>query len=481
MLLKKYKKKILLKLNNNKIFKIISKLSKILNYKSYLIGGYVRNLFLKKKYNTDIDIVTTGDSIILAKKFAKIIFSKKIYYFKRFKTAIVKYKTYNIEFVSTRKETYNIYNNKPNIKIFKSIKDDQSRRDFTINSIAISLNINDFGNIIDTYNGINDIKKKIIKTPINPNITFYDDPLRMIRAIRFSSQLNFKINKKSIKSILKNRDRIRIISIERIIQEFNKIILSDKPSIGLKLMYKFGFLSIILPEFVDLKGKTNYNGFSYKDNFLHTLNVIDNISKLTNKLWLKWATLLHDIGKSISKKYIHKNGWTFYLHEIIGSNMIPQIFHRLKLPMKNNMKYVQNIIKYSNKPICLSKKNVKNSTIRKFIYEIGKNNIKDIIKLCNCDITTKNINKKKKLIKKVNNLYKKIKKIEKRDKIYNMKIPITGNDIMKKFNIKPCKIIGKIKKYIKNSIINGYIKNNYKEAYKLMIKKGKKLIFFKKK
>ncbi|MDH3005033.1 MAG: HD domain-containing protein [Candidatus Shikimatogenerans sp. JK-2022] len=472
------KNNILNNFKKNKIFKIISNLSNKLNYKSYLIGGYVRNIFLNIFNNLDIDIVTTGDSLIIAKYFSYIISSKKIYIFKRYKTAIVKYKNINIEFVSTRKEFYNIYDNKPYIKKLKNIKDDQIRRDFTINTIAISLNKKNFGKIFDTFNGIKDIKNKIIKTPINPNITFYDDPLRMIRAIRFSTQFKFKIDNISKISIKKNLDRIRIISIERIIQEFNKILLCNKPSIGLKLMYKFGFLSIILPEFINLKGKDidNINGYSYKDNFIHTLKVLDKISKYTNNLWLRWATLLHDIGKPISKQYDVKKGWTLYKHEIIGSNMIPYIFHKLKLPMKNNLKYVQTIIKYSNLPIILSKENVKNTTIKKFIYKIGKKkiNIKDIITLCNCDITTNNKKKEKEMIYKVNKLYKKIKKIKDYDKIYNFKIPITGHDIIKILNIKPSKNIGKIKNYIKNSILKGKIKNNYKEALNLIKNLNKK-------
>ncbi|WGH26029.1 MAG: HD domain-containing protein [Candidatus Shikimatogenerans bostrichidophilus] len=459
----------------NKIFKIISKISNKLNFHTYLIGGYVRNFFLFKKHSLDIDIVTTGNSIILAKYFIKKILIKNLFIFKRFKTAIVKYKNYNIEFVSTRKEYYNIYNNKPKIKKLKNLFEDQLRRDFTINTIAISLNKKNYGKIIDPLNGLNDLKKKIIKTPIDPNITFYEDPLRMIRAIRFYTILKFNIDKNLIKSIKNNIDRIRIISIERIIQEFNKIILSKKPSIGLKLMFKLGFLNIILPELVSLKKEEKNKKFSYKDNFNHSLKVIDNISKKTDNLWLKWAALLHDIGKPVSKKFIYNKGWTFYLHEIIGSNMIPQIFYRLKLPIKKNMKYVQKIIKYSYKPIYLSKKNVKISTIKKFILEIGSKNIEDLILLCNSDITTKYKKKKKKLIKKVELLLNKIKKIQKIDKINNIKLPINGNDIIRIFKIKPCKKIGIIKKYIINSIIKGKINNDYKSVYKLMIKKGKEL------
>ncbi|WGH25576.1 MAG: HD domain-containing protein [Candidatus Shikimatogenerans bostrichidophilus] len=456
----------------NKILKIISDLSNKLKYKTYLIGGFVRNLFLKRK-SYDIDIVTTGNSIKLAKIFIKKIKTKKIFIFKRFKTVIVKYKKYSFEFVSTRKEYYNLYNNKPKIKLLNSIKEDQNRRDFTINSIAISLNKKDYGKIIDKFNGIKDIKKKYIKTPRNPDKTLYEDPLRMIRAIRFSSEFCFKIDKNLKKSIIKNRDRIRIISIERIIQEFNKILLSKKPSIGLKLMNKFGFLYIILPEFVDLKNQEEKNGFSYKNNFIHTLKVLDKISKYSNNLWLRWATLLHDIGKPISKHYTKKKGWCFYYHEIIGSNMVPKIFYRLKLPMKNNMKYVQKIIKYSNKPTILSQFNVKNKTILKFIYKIKIKYIKNLLLLSYCDITTKNKFLKKEKIKKINKLYKKIKYLIKK-KIYIKKIPINGYDIMNYFKTNSSPKIGKIKKEILNKIKNNKVKNNYKDIFKLMIKIGKK-------
>ncbi|WGH25299.1 MAG: HD domain-containing protein [Candidatus Shikimatogenerans bostrichidophilus] len=475
------KKDILKNLKKEKYFSLISNLSEKLNIKSYVIGGYVRDLLLNKNQPIDIDIVTTGNSLILAKMFYNSISKKVIYVFKKFKTAIVKNRNIRIEFVSTRKEYYNIYDNKPYVKIFKTIKEDQKRRDFTINTIAISLNKNDFGKILDPFNGIKDIKNKIIKTPINPNITFYDDPLRMIRAIRFKNILRFKIDKSLIKSIQENIDRIKIVSIERIVEEFNKILLSNKPSIGLKLMYKFGFLFYILPDFISLKGRVTFNGYSYKDNFIHSLKVLDNISKLTNNLWLRWATLLHDIGKNIAKKFIINKGWTFYKHEIIGSNMIPYIFHKLKLSLKSNMKYVQTIVRYSNLPIILYKKkknsvnSVKISTIRKYIYKIGLNNIVDLIKLCYCDITTiketKRINKKK-----IINFYKITNKIENKYQISNLKMPINGHDIMNYFKIKPSKIVGKIKNIIKDYIVKGKILNDYKEAFKLMKKIGKKIL-----
>ncbi|WGH28058.1 MAG: HD domain-containing protein [Candidatus Shikimatogenerans bostrichidophilus] len=463
-------------INNNKIFNIISKLSKKLKFKTYLIGGYVRDYFLFKKKSYDIDIVTTGNSIILAKLFSKKINIKNIFFFKKFKTAIIKYKNNNIEFVSTRKEYYNIYNNKPNVKIYKNIIEDQNRRDFTINSIAISLNYKSYGKIIDPFKGLKDIKNKIIKTPINPDITFYDDPLRMIRAIRFYTQLKFKIENKLILSIKNNIDRIRIIPIERIIQEFNKIIILKKPSIGLNLMFKLGFISIILPEFVTLKKNDKIKNLLYKKNFKYTLKVIDNISKKTNNLWLKWATLLQNIGKpiSISKKFIKNKKYNFYSHIKISYNMVSKIFYRLKLPMKNDMKYVKKIIKYSNIPIILLKNKVKINIIKKFIYKIGIKNIKDIILLYYSNIIINNKIKKKKK-NNIKNLIKKIKKINKKYNIENIKLPINGNDIIKIFNIKQCKKIGIIKNYIIKSIINGKIKNNYNSVYKLIIKKGKKL------
>ncbi|WGH27569.1 MAG: tRNA nucleotidyltransferase [Candidatus Shikimatogenerans bostrichidophilus] len=448
-----------------KIFFYISIISKKLKYKTYLIGGYVRNYFLYKKKSFDIDIVTTGNSIKLAKFFAKKILSKNIFFFKRFKTAIVKYKNYNIEFVSTRKEYYNIYNNKPKVKIYKSIIEDQNRRDFTINSIAVSLNINSYGKIIDTFNGLNDLKKKIIKTPINPNKTFYDDPLRMIRAIRFSSQLNFKLKKNLRKSIIENIDRIRIVSIERIIQEFNKILLSKKPSIGLKLMLNFGFLSIILPEFIPFKNK--FKKFFYKNIFIHTLKVLDNIN--TNNLWLKWATLLQEIGKPICRKYIRKKGWKFKLYEIVSYNMVPKIFFRLKLPLNKNMKYVQNVIFYNRFFIKIFKKKNKKYIIKKIFLKLDFKIIKDILKLCYSNII---INNNKKNKKKFNKLLLIIKKIKKKN-IDKIKLYVNGNNIMKILNINSCKRVG----IIKNKIINLIIKKkiNNKNINNTIININKKL------
>ncbi|WGH24567.1 MAG: HD domain-containing protein [Candidatus Shikimatogenerans bostrichidophilus] len=471
------KKNILKLIKKNKIFKNISKISDKLNYKTYIIGGFSRNIFLKNKIKLfDIDIVTTGDSYILAKKFSNILSIKNFFVFKRFKTVIVKYNNKNIEFVSTRKEYYNIYNNKPYVKILDNIKDDQKRRDFTINTIAISLNKKSLGKIIDPYNGIKDINKKILKTPINPDKIYYDDPLRMIRAIRFATQLNFKISKESLKSIKRNKYRLRIISIERINLEFNKIILTRKPSIGIKLMYKLGFLSMYLPELLDLNKVQIIHGFTYKNNFIHTLKVIDKISKYTNNLWLKWATLLHDIGKPVSKNFNKKKGWTFYNHEIIGSNMIPYIFYKLKLPIKNNVNYIIKIIRYSNISNILINRKVKLSTIRKFIYKIGYKNIKDLLLLSKCDITTNNYILKKEKIKEIKILYNNIKKINNIERINKIKLHINGDNIMKYFNLPPSKIIGKIKNKIKNYIIEGKINNTLKDTINLMKIIGKKII-----
>ncbi|WGH24750.1 MAG: HD domain-containing protein [Candidatus Shikimatogenerans bostrichidophilus] len=472
-----FKKKILNLIKKNKIFTIISKLSDKLNYKTYIIGGFTRNIFINKKNKIfDIDIVTTGDSYILAKNFTNILSIKKIFVFKRFKTVIVNYNNINIEFVSTRKEYYNLYNNKPYVKKLNNINEDQKRRDFTINTIAINLNKKNFCKIIDPFNGIRDINKKIIKTPINPDKIYYDDPLRMIRAIRFATQLNFKISKKSLKSIKKNKYRLRIISIERINIEFNKIILSNKPSKGIKLMYKLGFLNMYLPELLDLNKVKIINGFTYKNNFKHTLKVIDKISKYSNNLWLKWATLLHDIGKPVSKKFDNKKGWTFYNHEIIGSNMINYIFYKLKLPIKKNIEYIKTIIKYSNISNILINKEVKVSTIRKFIYKIGYNNIKDLLLLSKCDITTSNYKLKKEKEKNIKKLYNNIKTINSKDNINNIKLYINGNFIMKYFNIPQSKIIGIIKSKIKKHIIEGKINNTFKDSINLMKILGKKII-----
>ncbi|WP_185871792.1 CCA tRNA nucleotidyltransferase [Blattabacterium cuenoti] len=461
---------------HKKIFHIVSISSQKIKQNSYVIGGYVRDFLLGKVQSRDLDILTIGEGIRLAKEVSKNIVSyhPKIRIFKRFGTAMLEYDNQKIEFVGSRKESYHFYSRKPVIEL-GSLQDDQNRRDFTINTLAISLNHNNYGELIDPFGGLSDLKKKILKTPLDANITYSDDPLRMMRAIRFATQLQFNIEKYSFQSIKKNKDRINIVSTERIIEEFNKILLSEKPSIGLFLLYKSELLSIILPELVSLKGIEEKNGYKHKDNFYHTLQVVDNISKeKDNSLWLRWVALLHDIGKTYTKKFIPRIGWSFHDHEFVGSKMVKNIFQRLKLPKGSSMKYVKKMIQYSYRPIALIGYNSSDSAIRRFIFDIG-NDLEDLMKLCIADITTNNMERKNQYEKNIYLLMERIRNLEKKDKIKNWKSPISGNDIMKAFHIYPCKKIGIIKNFVKDSILEGKISNNFHSAYILMLKKGEEL------
>ncbi|WP_185869756.1 CCA tRNA nucleotidyltransferase [Blattabacterium cuenoti] len=460
---------------HKKIFHIVSLSAKKIKQDSYVVGGYVRDFLLGKIGSEDLDILTIGKGILLAKEVIKYIKPvPKIKIFKRFGTAMLEYNNQKIEFVGSRKESYHFYSRKPIIEL-GSLQDDQNRRDFTINTLAISLNSVNYGELIDPFGGFYDLKKKILKTPLDSDITYSDDPLRMMRAIRFATQLKFFIDKPSFQSIKKNKNRINIVSIERIIDEFNKILLSEKPSIGLFLLYKSGLLSIILPEIILLKGTEEKNGYKHKDNFYHTLQVIDNISKdRKSTLWLRWAALLHDIGKPYTKKFFPKIGWSFHAHEFIGSKMIPNIFKRLKLPRGIPMKYVKKIIQHSYRPIALIGNDTSDSAIRRLLFDLGED-LNDLMKLCIADITTNNIEKKNQYKKNIFFLMKKIKKLEKKDRIQNWKSPISGNDIMKAFHVNPCKKIGIIKNYIKDSILEGKISNNFNSAYFFMLKKGEEL------
>ncbi|WP_185851719.1 CCA tRNA nucleotidyltransferase [Blattabacterium cuenoti] len=463
-----------------KIFRIVSSSARKIQQDCYVVGGYVRDFLLGKKDSKDLDILTIGEGIRLAKEVSKYINpSPKINIFKRFGTAMLEYNHQKIEFVGSRKESYCFHSRNPIIE-FGSLQDDQNRRDFTINTLAISLNENNYGELIDPFGGLLDLKSKILKTPLNSDITYSDDPLRMMRAIRFATQLQFFIEESSFLSIKKNKNRINIVSKERITEEFNKILLSRNPSIGLFLLYKSGLLSIILPELTLLQGIEEKNGYKHKDNFYHTLQVVDNISKEeTNSLWLRWAALLHDIGKSYTKKFSPQRGWSFHSHEFVGSKMVPNIFQRLKLPKGIHMKYVKKIIQHSYRPIALIEMNTSDSAIRRLLFDMGED-IGDLIKLCIADITTSNIEKKKKYKRNFCLLMKRIQKLEKKDRLKNWKSPISGNDIMKAFHINPCKEIGIIKNFIKESILEGKISNEFHSAYFMMLKKGEDLGFKKK-
>ena len=458
---------------NDKLFKTISNCADQLGLDCYVIGGFVRDYFLKRE-SKDVDIVVVGSGIEMAKLVSKALkITSEIKIFKTYGTAMLQYSNFEIEFVGARKESYSTKSRNPKISE-GSLEDDIKRRDFTINSLAISLNKNNYGKLIDQYNGLNDIKSKIIITPLDPNVTFNDDPLRMLRAIRFASNLKFDINKNILGVITNLNSRINIITKERIVDEINKILLSEKPSYGFFLLEKTGLLNIILPEITALKGIDEIEGQTHKDNFYHTLEVLDNICKETDNLWLRWAALLHDIGKMPTKKFNSKIGWTFHGHEFEGSKMVYKIFKRLKMPLNDKMKYVQKIVLLSSRPIVLAQENVTDSAVRRLIFDAG-DNIDDLMTLCEADITTKNKERFKKYLRNFKIVRNKIIEVEERDNIRNFQPPVTGKEIMETFNLKPCKAIGQIKEAIKEAILEGDINNNYDDAYNIMLKEGKKL------
>ena len=460
-------KKEILTLLEEGIFKTIMNTSHELNIDSYVVGGFVRDYYINKEIKKDIDILCIGSGINFAINVQNSIDStKKIKIYKRFGTAMLKWKDYTVEFVGARKESYSEDTRKPEVKP-GTFMDDMNRRDFTINTLAISLNKENYGELIDTFNGIGDLNKGIIKTPTDSDKTFLDDPLRMLRAVRFSSQLKYKIERNTFESIKRNLNRIEILSGERISEELNKILMQDKPSNGFILLDKLNILKIILPELESLKGIEEVEGKAHKDNFYHTLEVVDNISSKTNNIWLRWAALLHDIGKPPTKKFNKEIGWTFHGHEFIGSKMVKQIFNRLKLPLNESMKYVQKIVMMSSRPIIIAKEIVTDSAVRRLIYDAG-NSIDDLLTLCEADITTKNKRKFKQYHNNFKIVREKIKKVEEKDNIRNFQPPVKGEVIMKHFKIGPCKEVGIIKDEIKNAILDGEIENDYKSAFNLM-------------
>lgn len=454
------------------IFKLISSSAKALNLETYVVGGFVRDIFLNR-LSKDIDIVCIGSGIDLAQQVAKEIGNCKVSVYKNFGTAMLQYDDWEVEFVGARKESYRSNSRKPIVEE-GSLEDDQNRRDFTINAMAISVNEHNFGELIDPFNGQEDLKKKVIRTPLDPKKTYSDDPLRMLRAIRFSTQLDFNIEKNSLAAIAKEKDRIKIISQERITEELNKIILSPTPSIGFKLLFDCGLLPYFFPEMAQLQGVEYINDKGHKDNFYHTLQVLDNLAANTDNLWLRWAAILHDIAKPITKRFDKIQGWTFHGHEDKGARMVPGIFKQLKLPLDSKMKYVQKLVKLHLRPIALVKETVTDSAIRRLLFEAG-DDIDDLMLLCSADITTKNEKRLKRYLKNFELVEQKIKEVEEKDHLRNWQPPVSGELIMKTFGIGPSMEVGIIKNKIKEAILDGDIRNNQEEAVNLMQTLGKEL------
>lgn len=456
------------------IFQTLASCVDSLNIDSYLVGGFVRDHLLGRGKAKDIDIVTVGSGIDLAKAVQKELpGAQEVQVFKSYGTAMVQWRDITLEFVGARKESYSRESRNP-LVTKGTLEDDQNRRDFTINTLAVSLNPENKGTLIDPFNGLEDLTNRIIKTPLEPGVTYSDDPLRMLRAIRFATQLNFEIEAQSLKAIKENADRIKIISKERIIEELHKIIMTPQPSIGFLLLEQNDLLELILPELIQLKEIEEIEGQRHKDNFYHTLEVVDNICPNTDHLWLRWAALLHDIGKAPTKKFHSKIGWTFHAHEFIGSKMVYKLFKRLKMPLNEKMKYVQKLVMMSSRPIVISEEIVTDAAVRRLVFDAGEI-LEDLITLCEADITTKNPNRFQRYHNNFKIVRGKIEKVEERDRIRNFQPPITGKMIMDHFNLRPCKEIGLIKETIKEAILNGEIPNEYDAAFELMLTRGSEL------
>lgn len=459
-------------LEGNAVFKVIHECAVAVNQDAYVIGGFVRDLLLNRP-SKDIDIVSVGSGIELAEKVAaKLGRLDSLAVFKSFGTAMIKAGDYEIEFVGARKESYRTDSRKPIVEN-GTLEDDQKRRDFTINALAISLNSTNYGELIDPFDGVKDLKRKMIRTPLEPEITFSDDPLRMMRGIRFASQLGFDIDPDTFDAMTTQAERIKIVSQERVTDEINKIILSPKPSYGFKLLYHSKLLKLVFPEIVALQGTETINGLSHKDNFYHTLQVLDNVAEMSDSLWLRWAAILHDIAKPATKRFDKKVGWTFHGHEDKGARMVPGIFRKLKLPLHEKMKYVQKLVRLHLRPIALVKETVTDSAIRRLLFEAG-DDVEDLMKLCRADITSKNDVKVKKYLRNFDYVERKMLEVEEKDQVRNFQPEVGGEEIMKTFDLKPGKAVGTIKEALKEAVLEGKVKNNYEDLYQYMIVLGEK-------
>ena len=455
----------------DKIFKVISETAAEHGVRAFVIGGFVRDCFLQRPRN-DIDVVVEGSGIEIAQAVGEKVHSK-VSVFKNFGTAMLRNNGVEIEFVGARKESYNRNSRKPIVED-GTLEDDQKRRDFTVNALAFSLQKEDYGNLVDPFGGVADLQKGLLRTPLDPDITYSDDPLRMIRAIRFATQLNFTIVPESIESIKRNKGRLEILSIERIAEEMNKILLAPKPSIGLNLLQQTGLLEEFLPQLSALQGVETMEGRGHKENFAHTLQVLDNVAEQSDNLWLRWAALLHDIGKPATKRYESTAGWTFHGHEVVGAKMVPGIFKQMKMPLNEKMKYVQKLVALHLRPIALVEETVTDSAVRRLLFDAG-DDIDDLMILCNADITSKNEAKVRRLKSNFQLVRQKLVEVEEKDAIRNFKNPITGELVMEYYGIEPCNLIGQIKEYVKEAILDGKIENNFEQAFELMKEKGSEL------
>ncbi len=457
---------------SHEVFRICGKVADEKNERAFVIGGYVRDLLLKRP-SKDIDIVTEGNGMELAQAVAEKLGVKKVNLFKTYGTAAFKYEDLELEFVGARSESYSRDSRNPSVSP-GTIEDDQRRRDFTINALAITLNQKNFGQVIDPFNGLGDLKAKTIRTPLDPDTTYSDDPLRMMRAVRFAAQLGFEIESESFQSIKDNADRIEIITKERIADELNKMILAPTPSRGFKLLNSTGLLDLIFPEMAALRGVEYRNGQGHKDNFFHTIQVLDNLCENTYDLWLRWAAILHDIAKPPTKRFHPNHGWTFHGHEDLGARMVPDIFKRMKLPLNQKMKYVQKLVALHLRPIALTKEEISDSALRRLLVDAG-DDIDDLMKLCKADITSKNEEKVKKYLRNYEIVEQKLVELEEKDRLRNFQPPVTGEMIMETFNLKPCKAIGDLKKEIKDAILNGEIPNEKDAAFEFMVSRGREM------